>query len=303
MKIEAHWSVIKRCYLHRFNHPRLDLLLWTLINEIIPAQKERLFQIVTGITEPWWWDDFKKAWNAAGTKDQSKNINTDGPNKGKRKRSINEKTTDLKSSYFTDINQWVCSCPAFLKSRFLVCKHLVQQVFIMPNGQRQRLIRDNFKRHTTPPFLVLKDYEVDKITPINSSIVPFEIETNINCKSHNIINIDEDLEEEARSYVESNWALFEQAIKRIEAEKSANNWRQVRAIMESSRLVQMEKKMQATERQRYQRATWTSATKKPYLMYLSYSDKLNDLKNKASSSESTPINNTDLTIEKKYHSA
>lgn len=41
--------------------------------------------------------------------------------------------------------------------------------------------------------------------------------------SHNSIDIDEDSEEEACSYVESNWVLFEQAIKRINAEKSANN--------------------------------------------------------------------------------
>ncbi|CAG8495608.1 11060_t:CDS:2 [Scutellospora calospora] len=129
--------------------------------------------IVTGVITPWWWDDFKKAWNTADTKDQNININV----KGKRKRSINKKTTDSKSSYFTDINCWVCSCPAFLGN--------------------------NFIRRTTPPFLVLKDYESDRVTPDTSSIVPFEMETNINNMSYSI-DIDEDLEEEARFYVESN---------------------------------------------------------------------------------------------------
>lgn len=112
---------------------------------------------------------------------------------------------------------------------------------------------------------------------------------------HNSIDIDEDPEEEARSYIESNWSLFEQAIKRINAEKSANNWRQVRVIMESCKLVQIEKEMQEAERQRHQRATWTSATRKPYLMYLSYSDELNDSDNQANSSKSILLDNTDPT--------
>ncbi|CAG8681549.1 9477_t:CDS:2, partial [Cetraspora pellucida] len=140
-----------------------------------------------------------------------------------------------------------------------------------------------------------KDCESDGVTYNISLIIPFEIEANVSNMS-NSTNIDEDLKEEARSYIESNWALFEQAIKRVNAKKSANNWRQVRAMIEWSRLVQMEKKMQATERQKHQKATWTSATK-PYLMYMSYSDELNDSNNNASSNENVPFDNTDIVEE------
>ena len=36
-------------------------------------------------------------------------------------------TQTINNSYLTDINNWICGCPYFLKSRFLICKHLVQQ--------------------------------------------------------------------------------------------------------------------------------------------------------------------------------
>ena len=32
----------------------------------------------------------------------------------------------LKGTYHTDINHWTCSCPSYLISRFLLCKHLVR---------------------------------------------------------------------------------------------------------------------------------------------------------------------------------
>ncbi|CAG8543345.1 10797_t:CDS:2, partial [Cetraspora pellucida] len=61
-------------------------------------------------------------------------------------------------------------------------------------------------------------------------------------------DIDEDPESDARTYVESNWPLFEQTFKRIRIEKLANNWRQVRAMMEESKLLQIEEEIQEEPR-------------------------------------------------------
>ena len=36
-------------------------------------------------------------------------------------------TQTINNSHLTDINNWICGCPYFLKSCFLICKHLVQQ--------------------------------------------------------------------------------------------------------------------------------------------------------------------------------
>ncbi|CAG8438552.1 931_t:CDS:2, partial [Scutellospora calospora] len=63
-----------------------------------------------------------------------------------------------------------------------------------------------------------------------------------------IVDADEDPDEEARTYVESNWELFEQAFKKICSEKADNNWRHVSAMMKWSRLVEMKKDIQSAER-------------------------------------------------------
>ena len=97
MKIEAHWSVIKRHYLQRFNQPRLDLLIWTLLREVMPAQKEQFSQIRAGIIEPHWWVDFKKEWTYAGANNEERAR----LRSNKRKRIINIGGSN--SSYFTEV--------------------------------------------------------------------------------------------------------------------------------------------------------------------------------------------------------
>ncbi|KAG1844106.1 hypothetical protein C8R48DRAFT_618263, partial [Suillus tomentosus] len=37
-------------------------------------------------------------------------------------------TMPMNAKYRPDVGKWVCTCPYFVKSRFLVCKHLVQDV-------------------------------------------------------------------------------------------------------------------------------------------------------------------------------
>ncbi|KAI6042139.1 hypothetical protein EDC04DRAFT_2564610 [Pisolithus marmoratus] len=40
--------------------------------------------------------------------------------------SMTSITLPLSPKYHPDTHKWVCTCPQFIKSRFLVCKHLVQ---------------------------------------------------------------------------------------------------------------------------------------------------------------------------------
>src|SRR6202011_5561231 len=37
-------------------------------------------------------------------------------------------TMPLNERYRPDPYKWVCTCPAFVRSRFLICKHLIQAV-------------------------------------------------------------------------------------------------------------------------------------------------------------------------------
>ncbi|CAG8667339.1 9580_t:CDS:2 [Ambispora leptoticha] len=243
-----------------------DLLLWTLLKEVVPAQIDRFSQILNGIIEPCWWEDFKKEWIYAGASDEERaKIRSN-----KRKRSVDER--DSNSLYFTEVAQWVCSCPAFFRNRFLLCKHLVRQTINTPNGKRRRLLRCGFKRRTMPPFLILNDLGTNDISP-EAQAVAQVAENNIVDSfpdSYNA-NADEDPDEEARAYVESNWELFEQAFNRINSEKATNNWRHVSAMMKWSKLVPMKKDIQKAERRIHRQATWApEKSKKPYLMYLSH---------------------------------
>lgn len=280
MKIEAHWSVIKRCYLHRFSSPRLDLMFWTLLDEVIPTQNDRLSQVLNSTISPCWWEAFKKEWNYLGASDERRiEMRVDKNNKGKKKLA-DPQSTDLPGSYFTEVSCWVCSCPAFVVSRFLMCKHLVRQVINMPNGTRRRLIREDFERRTTPPFLIIKNLDYDEFinsVPMTTTIFPSEAFDNIN----------EDPEKEVRTYVEEKWPLIERAIKRIRTERSSNNWRHVRAMIDWSRLADMEEEIESVERKRHRQVTWTPSNKKPYLMYL-------PLSNESEIIESDITNNNDV---------
>lgn len=48
--------------------------------------------------------------------------------------------------YATDPHRWVCTCPAFIRSRFLICKHLVQSV----HPVSARFFIEVTRRRTTP---------------------------------------------------------------------------------------------------------------------------------------------------------
>ncbi|CAG8737063.1 659_t:CDS:2, partial [Cetraspora pellucida] len=88
-----------------------------------------------------------------------------------------------------------------------------------------------------------------------------------------VVDIDEDPEEDACSYIETTWPLVEQAMKRIHDKRSANNWCHLRSMIEWCRLALMEEEIQSVEQKRHRQATWVPAFTKPYLMYLPCSDK------------------------------
>jgi hypothetical protein len=126
MIIESHWRVIKHDYLHKFNRPRIDLLIWILVERLIPRYITRYQQLTTKNQRTRiiasWRPDFKRAW----------------------KECIKKECNFV---YDANTARWTCSCPAFYQSRFLICKHLVQSV---------RPVHENFfieaRRQRSPPF-------------------------------------------------------------------------------------------------------------------------------------------------------
>lgn len=109
------WRRIKHDFLHHFHKPRLDLLAWILIDKLAPGYYNRLDSTFAKIGRfrelPSWRRDFKRAWNKA--------VKTPF-------------TGSLNPGYRPQAHLWVCTCPSFVTSRFLLCKHLVQSVQPVP---------------------------------------------------------------------------------------------------------------------------------------------------------------------------
>ena len=101
---------MKGDYLHHFSLPRLDLLVWVLITRLAPTYYQKLEVMLNDIGRfcelPKWRKDFKTDWIIA---------------------MRTQITMPLNKKYHPDAQHFVCTCPQFVISRFLLCKHIVKQ--------------------------------------------------------------------------------------------------------------------------------------------------------------------------------
>ncbi|KAG2128343.1 uncharacterized protein EDB93DRAFT_1243573 [Suillus bovinus] len=113
MIMESHWRRIKVDYLYHFSKPRIDLLAWILVTKLAPSYSKKLDHLLhdTGRFRELssWRKSFKSEWQRA--------LET-------------PITMPMNAKYRPDVGKWMCTCPHFVKSWFLVCKHLVQDVHI-----------------------------------------------------------------------------------------------------------------------------------------------------------------------------
>ena len=109
MVVESHWRRIKRDFLHQFNRPRVDLVVWVLTAKAIPQAVRQMENITDKNFRQYqasWRKAFKKIWLSHLYRTQY----FDPLSRAKN---------------HTDPKRWVCSCRCFLLSRFLVCEHLI----------------------------------------------------------------------------------------------------------------------------------------------------------------------------------
>lgn len=107
MIVESHWKTVKHDYLHRFNRPRIDLVVWILLTRVIRDSIYRLDSLLNPQRREGaatWRKTFKSTW--------------------KKLEAAEVEPANI-DKYHTDPFRFVCACPAFLESRFMVCKHLV----------------------------------------------------------------------------------------------------------------------------------------------------------------------------------
>ncbi|KAJ7170411.1 hypothetical protein C8R43DRAFT_875882, partial [Mycena crocata] len=129
MMVESHWRCIKKDFLHHFHKPRIDLLVWILVVKLAPRYYRRLEIMMGDIGRyrdlPSWRKDFKCEW---------------------RRCKETQITLPLNVKYRPDPHRWVCTCPYYVKSRFLICKHLVQAV----HPVHPRFFLEVTRNRTTP---------------------------------------------------------------------------------------------------------------------------------------------------------
>jgi hypothetical protein len=114
---QSSWRRIKKDFLHHFHMPRVDLLVWILVTKLSPHYYRKLDHVINNHGRyrelPTWRKEFKREWKRAA------------------KTPISSELT-LTDKYKPDAWRWVCTCRHFVKSRFLVCKHLVQAIEPVP---------------------------------------------------------------------------------------------------------------------------------------------------------------------------
>jgi hypothetical protein len=144
------WQKIKREYLIHFSRPRLDLLCWILIRKLLPLYYRKgstMFGPVARYRElPSWRKDFKREW----------------------RRCEKTAVTDPEDpTYAPDPIRWTCTCKAFSRSRFLICKHVVQSCHTVPG-----IFFLQVKRARTTPF-----WRHPELRPLDGTITEASAET------------------------------------------------------------------------------------------------------------------------------
>lgn len=102
MMVEAHWSLLKKHYLVLHNRPRVDFVIHLMDTQLIGKYESDYELRRTGRVLPTWFKQYTVEWKKL-------------------------KETPLNNTYSTNLEMWTCSCPSFLGSRFMICKHLVQK--------------------------------------------------------------------------------------------------------------------------------------------------------------------------------
>ena len=146
MNVENFWRQLKHDHLHRFVHPRLDLLVWILIHKVTPAYMARAeiledrYRMGRSKQLTTYQKYFKVAWKKL------------------------EKAQVSNQPYVTNVADWTCTCGRQKYDRHHLCKHLVQAV----EPPHPRFWREVIRRRVKPiyqhPSLIAKGDNLPAIT-------------------------------------------------------------------------------------------------------------------------------------------
>jgi hypothetical protein len=145
MIVESFWKSFKHGTLSRFSNPRVDLVTHLILTHVIGRIHFKLGYLLgdlrQGRPKPLapWQKSLKQQWEDLSCSDEHRRAKKElsllrskpSSASGKKLRTqrldwIREESEGSSSQYKTSLTNWTCSCPSYLLSRFLVCKHLVR---------------------------------------------------------------------------------------------------------------------------------------------------------------------------------
>lgn len=169
MIVESLWRNIKHRDLAEFNRPRLDLVTHIVVTNVLPRVKRRLDyirgerRVGRGGEVAGWQKDFRSAWKDFSRTDEHRLVAKElairktsktSKNRAERLEQMAAEGEREPGEYYMDLEKWVCSCPAFLISRFLLCKHLVREANTKLNNKPLSDLSffANLRRNHFPPY-------------------------------------------------------------------------------------------------------------------------------------------------------
>lgn len=194
MFVEGHWKVIKRDFLYKFFRPRLDLVTYTLVTRLIPHQKRKLQQMLAGREPADWRKSFKAEWK-------------------------NLVQQPIANQYAMNLENWVCACPYFLTSRFMICKHLIQA-----KGSMDSQFFLSVKRNRTCPF-VSEHYNVD-----------YAEASNMNNSEQSVISSEEN--DDGMQTFDHLISVTEQTLTYLKEQRDQGNTKWVKSVKKNFRAIE-----------------------------------------------------------------
>ncbi|KAF5366172.1 hypothetical protein D9758_005759 [Tetrapyrgos nigripes] len=154
MNVENFWKQLKHDNLHHILHPRLDQLVWILINEVVPTYGVRIqelkmtMRLGTSRSLSPFQKSFKKDWN-----------------------TLSKQKIPSPNKYTTHIHTWTCNCGQQKYNAHCLCKHLVQAVSAPLPIFFQQVIQRRVHPFYRHPMLVPKGHEYGQYTKVEDGSI------------------------------------------------------------------------------------------------------------------------------------
>lgn len=169
MIAESTFKQIKHIDLAHHNQPRLDHVIYIILHSFLPRLLDKMGiwlgtkRIGRPTSLAGWQKDFRRAWIFMSKSDEEQKVRRElavrksglkGKAREERLAQIAEDLERVAGAYYTSLETWTCSCPAYLISRFLTCKHLVRAAELKIGLKTKDLVffRNLRRNHQVPYY-------------------------------------------------------------------------------------------------------------------------------------------------------